>query len=64
MTRRCGCLNEGDEIIFGPVHQCELPERTALLGDRLPPIPACAYPPEATPLPCELVLDEDERRGD
>jgi hypothetical protein len=54
MTIRCGCDAEGDEIVFGPAHQCTLPERTAMPGDRLPPLPSCAYPPDAEPIPCDL----------
>lgn len=24
--KRCGCSNEGDETVFGPLHQCVPPE--------------------------------------
>jgi len=51
MALRCGCINEGDETVFGPRHACLLPERTAVPGEPLPPIPDCAYPPDAVPLP-------------
>jgi len=59
MSERCGCSAEGDETVFGPVHECVLPERTSMPGEPLPPLSGCAYPPDATPL-YEHVLDDDE----
>jgi hypothetical protein len=68
MSLRCGCKDEGDEIVFGPVHQCSKPEvrvecpgcgqdGTGLESHRL----GCfRLPPER---PYERMLDEDERRG-
>lgn len=50
MSLRCGCAAEGDETVFGPAHECSLPERTAMPGDALPPLPSCAYPADAEPL--------------
>lgn len=26
MSLRCGCPAEGDEIVFGPVHECTAPK--------------------------------------
>ena len=28
MTIRCGCPDEGDDIVFGPAHQCSRPTRS------------------------------------
>jgi hypothetical protein len=50
MALRCGCENEADDTVFGLPHTCSLPERTAMPGEPLPPIPECAYPPGAVPL--------------
>lgn len=51
MTTRCGCKDEGDEIVFGPCRVC-------------PPAPAVERIEWiARETPAEGVLDDDERRG-
>jgi hypothetical protein len=66
MSLRCGCAREGDEIVFGSRHECSLPERTAVPGEPLPPLPECAYPPDAvalTPLvPSWVFVVPNQRR--
>jgi hypothetical protein len=78
MALRCGCYDQGDETVFGDLHQCTtypalsirkarphrvLPEQTAMPGDRLPPLPEYVYPPDATRL-YEHVLSDDCEPGD
>jgi hypothetical protein len=57
MSLRCGCEAEGDEIVFGPIHQCS-PEGMATI----------AWRDEQERLGHEArymeTLDEAERRGD
>jgi hypothetical protein len=44
---------------------CTLPERTAVPGEPLPPLPDSAYPDDSTPLrPYEHVLSDDTEPGD
>jgi hypothetical protein len=48
VSLRCGCFNEGDDIVFGPVHECSKN-------------PAMTRPePWWKPRPYEVVLGEDE----
>lgn len=60
MTLRCGCLNEGDETVFGPIHGCEMPPRTAVPGEPLPEVPLCSYAPGAVALPAQYNGDPDD----
>jgi hypothetical protein len=56
MSLRCGCSAEGDDIVFGPVHECSKdPDLNYRKSRNLWGL--AGYPYEA-------VLDEQERTGD
>ena len=48
MTIRCGCPDEGDDIVFGPAHQCARPrtlnDYSVLLYGPCPRDPDCRFP--------------------
>ena len=58
MTIRCGCPDEGDDIVFGPVHQCAEPIADLVATAALNSVIACPSEPRYLE-----TLDEDERRG-
>jgi len=65
MAIRCGCDAEGDEIVFGPVHQCSLPECTCAVPQPLYGHFVCAlHGIDPRERPYETTLDEQERTGD
>lgn len=68
MTLRCGCLNDGDEIVFGSSHECTLKPEPAPKRESLAALAARAHTalcgdPDALH-PHWDRLDADERRGD
>lgn len=63
MSLRCGCSAEGDETVFGPVHECSKDPGLRYTKRSLPPlVPSWAFVVPAE-TPAEIVLDEDERGG-
>jgi hypothetical protein len=63
MTLRCGCPNEGDEIVFGPKHQCGEPVKP-LDPPRLIPSWVFTVPTEDPAEPRYMeTLDDLERGG-
>jgi hypothetical protein len=60
MSLRCGCAAEGDEIVFGPAHECSKDP-----GLKRPRGPWANHIHTALgDRPYEHVLDEQERTGD
>jgi hypothetical protein len=51
---RCGCLDEADDIVFGPSHRCSKPQDAT---------PGWVWTLDAQERPHERVLSEDERCG-
>jgi hypothetical protein len=75
VAARCGCKDEGDDIVFGPVHECTVDPsvRVERVGFVTPVIAALQqaralrqsdFALSPTERPYEYVLDESERRGD
>lgn len=74
MAIRCGCPNEADDVVFGPVHECSVTVFAAPRASRWvfavsqedftlsPPEPR--YMETLDERPFEITLDESERRGD
>lgn len=63
MSLRCGCSAEGDETVFGPVHECSKDPGLRYTKRSLPPlVPSWAFVVPAE-TPAEIVLDDDERGG-
>lgn len=65
MSLRCGCPSEGDDIVFGQVHECA---KDPSLRYRKTPEPITGLVPSwafvvPAETPAEIVLDEDERGG-
>lgn len=58
MTLRCGCADEADEIVFGPMHRCTSDPKPPADLPRFVPSWAFVVPAET---PAEIVLDEGER---
>lgn len=79
MTARCGCKDEGDEIVFGPCRVCSKPtpicskSGSCEPADLISPLIAAIdlarkarqqdFTLSPPETPAELVLDDDERRG-
>lgn len=40
MSLRCGCANEGDEIVFGPQHECNASSRPPAIRRSVDPTEA------------------------
>lgn len=65
MSLRCGCPAEGDEIVFGPVHECSVKPRPPADLPRF--VPSWRFVvPEASEgeRPYERVLSDDCEPGD
>lgn len=59
MSTRCGCVDEGDDIVFGPVHWCTTD--ASVRGRHADPFSPVPVIPERRYME---TLDESERRGD
>lgn len=57
MAERCGCYDQADDIVFGPLHECTTYPALSIRKAWASPRPADP-PPE--PRPFEHVLSPDE----
>lgn len=61
MALRCGCPNDGDETVFGPLHRCKVIPQTPADLPRFIPSWRFVVPPER---PYEETLSDDVEPGD
>jgi hypothetical protein len=61
MSLRCGCAAEGDEIVFGPAHECTVNPKTPADLPRFVPSSWFVVPNERR---YEETLSDDAEPGD
>jgi hypothetical protein len=61
MALRCGCPDEADETVFGPMHRCSVDPKPPTDLPRFVPSSWFVVPPEQ---PWETTLSDDTEPGD